>query len=354
MKYFKLHSNCIIQKGVTNGVIIDIQFNEIYSISNSYLDLFDQNGIIDINKQTKQLSGLDLSEFKKLIDFLEVEKLGIYINQDESCFPRINYRIVPNAEITNSIIWISSANNYESIFRQLFLLNCKAIQLVFIEKIPQKKLVEIFSSIKSKKFNSIEVYVLAKFEKEFENIINIDEWSNLRNLTYFESITDQVSIVGHRNMRALVYTQEKLCKENCGKINSEIFNTHFEFINESLHHNSCLNRKISIDAEGNIKNCPSMKKSFGNIKDTTLEEAINKKGFKKYWNINKDKIKVCQDCEYRYICTDCRAYTEDPNDIYSKPLKCGYNPYTGEWSEWSTNPLKQKAIKYYGMEDLVK
>ncbi|MEM8527245.1 MAG: hypothetical protein AAGG68_21570 [Bacteroidota bacterium] len=45
---------------------------------------------------------------------------------------------------------------------------------------------------------------------------------------------------------------------------------------------------------------------------------------------------------------------EDLEDIYSKPLKCGYNPYTGEWAEWSTNPLKQKAIAYYGMEELVK
>jgi len=97
-----------------------------------------------------------------------------------------------------------------------------------------------------------------------------------------------------------------------------------------------------------------MKQSFGNIKDTTLEDALKKRGFKKYWNINKDKIKVCQDCEFRYICTDCRAYLEDPKDIYSKPLKCGYDPYTGKWSEWSTNPLKQKAIKYYGMEELIK
>ena len=96
-----------------------------------------------------------------------------------------------------------------------------------------------------------------------------------------------------------------------------------------------------------------MKESFGNIKDTTLKEALNKKGFKKLWNINKDKIKVCQDCEFRYICTDCRAYIENPEDIYSKPLKCGYNPYTAEWEEWSTNPLKQKAIEYYEMEDLV-
>ncbi len=57
--------------------------------------------------------------------------------------------------------------------------------------------------------------------------------------------------------------------------------------------------------------------------------------------------------EFRYICTDYRAYVEDPEDILSKPLKCGYNPYTGEWSEWSTNPLKQKAIDIYGMRDMV-
>jgi hypothetical protein len=38
----------------------------------------------------------------------------------------------------------------------------------------------------------------------------------------------------------------------------------------------------------------------------------------------------------------------------SKPLKCGYNPYTNEWAEWSTNPLKEKAIAYYGMQDLVR
>lgn len=66
-----------------------------------------------------------------------------------------------------------------------------------------------------------------------------------------------------------------------------------------------------------------------------------------------DQIHICKDCEFRHICTDCRAYIEDPDDIYSKPLKCGYNPYTGEWAEWSTNPLKQKAIQYYGMEELM-
>jgi hypothetical protein len=41
---------------------------------------------------------------------------------------------------------------------------------------------------------------------------------------------------------------------------------------------------------------------------------------------------------------------ENPRDPYSKPLKCGYNPYTAEWAEWSQHPLKQDAIAYYGLK----
>lgn len=74
-----------------------------------------------------------------------------------------------------------------------------------------------------------------------------------------------------------------------------------------------------------------MQKSYGNIQTTTLEEALNKSGFKDLWSIKKDDIKICQDCEFRHICTDCRAFIDDPNDIYSHPAKCTYNPYQAKW-----------------------
>ncbi|MNX99984.1 hypothetical protein D3C86_1324620 [compost metagenome] len=72
--------------------------------------------------------------------------------------------------------------------------------------------------------------------------------------------------------------------------------------------------------------------------------------FKEHWFTKKDDIAVCRDCEFRYVCTDCRAYVEDPADAYAKPLKCGYDPYANVWEDWSTNPLKQQAITYYGLE----
>lgn len=157
----------------------------------------------------------------------------------------------------------------------------------------------------------------------------------------------------------VVFTENRISNSNeCGKINEALFSCNLRTFSEALYHNSCLNRKISIDMQGNIKNCPSMTESFGNIKDTPLKVALDKEGFKKYWNLTKDEIEVCKDCEFKYICTDCRAFTEKPHENKegldtSKPLKCGYDPYTGNWEEWSTNPLKQKAIEFYRLENII-
>jgi len=159
-----------------------------------------------------------------------------------------------------------------------------------------------------------------------------------RNIGFGQIVTVKTDVKGHLS---------------CGVVSHHYFISNISLYTESLAHNSCLNRKISIDVDGNIKNCPSMSQSFGNIRDTTLQEALDHPDFKKYWNVTKDQISVCKDCEFRYICTDCRAYLENPEDMHSKPLKCGYNPYTCEWEEWSTNPLKQKAIDHYGMRDVL-
>ena len=55
--------------------------------------------------------------------------------------------------------------------------------------------------------------------------------------------------------------------------------------------------------------------------------------FKKLWGITKDMIMICSDCEFRYMCVDCRILRSDQSNTYSKPLKCKYDPYTANWSK---------------------
>ena len=134
---------------------------------------------------------------------------------------------------------------------------------------------------------------------------------------------------------------------NCGIVDSKYFNVNNYKVLESFEFNSCLNQKISVDINGDIRNCPSMPKKFGNIVQDSLTDALENNNFKEFWKIPKTKITTCKDCEYKFICTDCRAFTENPEDKFSKPLKCGYDPYSNKWEDWSSNPLKKKVMELY-------
>lgn len=260
--------------------------------------------------------------------------------------------------IINCVLDITFNNSlcYKEVIHQLDELQCKYLQIRIFSDFKLDMLWDLLNYTNGSTILSIELVIsqthnicsisLEKLCYAFPRVSNILVHSCLSNE---DEINDSISSI------PITYVPYVLTsKLYCGQILMSYFAMSRDVYLESLSHNSCLNRKIAIDPEGYIKNCPSMKESFGNIKDTTLAEAIEKPGFKKYWNITKDQIAVCKDCEFRYICTDCRAYVENPEDDFSKPLKCGYNPYTCEWEEWSTNPLKQIAIEHYGMQDLVK
>lgn len=95
--------------------------------------------------------------------------------------------------------------------------------------------------------------------------------------------------------------------------------------------NSCLNKKLSIDENGFLKNCPSCKEDMGLANEISLEGAIKVPEYSAYNEITKDVILICKDYEFRYVCTDCRQYLSDPTNILSKPDKCNYNPSMATW-----------------------
>jgi radical SAM protein with 4Fe4S-binding SPASM domain len=73
-----------------------------------------------------------------------------------------------------------------------------------------------------------------------------------------------------------------------------------------------------------------MQTKFGNAKETSLEKVLTDPTFTAPWSADKSQIDTCKVCEFRFICTDCRAFTEN-NHPLGKPRKCGYDPYSGNW-----------------------
>jgi SPASM domain peptide maturase of grasp-with-spasm system len=110
-------------------------------------------------------------------------------------------------------------------------------------------------------------------------------------------------------------------------IHPSYFTVNNDFFLEAQMFNTFLNKKIAIDQHGLIKNCPSFDSDYGHHKETLLVDVINSFGFKDTWAIKKDKVLVCKDCKFRYMCSDCRVFIENPDNLFSKPAKCNYDPY---------------------------
>lgn len=349
-KFFRLYANCIPVKGAKRAVICDLHRNQIHYVPNSLCDFLGESQKYSYSEICERYLE-NINFITEYFDFLIDKELGFWTSKPEN-FPDLTLEWDTPEIINNAIIEADKLDllDIEKLINQLIGMNCKFLEIRFYNESSLTMILEILNFVKNRKIRGIVVYKKYHISDNLDKIIKILN-ANLRlNQFILHSADRSESFFAER----LVFSQSKIRnKRNCGIIAKNFFSPTITVFSESQLHNTCLNRKISIDVEGYIRNCPSMKENFGNIKDTTLQQALDHPDFKKYWFVNKDQISVCKDCEFRYICTDCRAYIENPEDMYSKPLKCGYTPYTGVWEEWSTNPLKQKAIDHYEIRALI-
>lgn len=342
---YKLYTDILISKGINRDLLVDMTRGTIKLLPKDVtkiIELFDNPKV----KYTKEDS-------QAINDLLKNEVIFEITEKEKSNFPPISLDWNNPSVITNSIIEISKANInlLEGVFKQFEDLQCYYFTIIITDNFTKKQYSDIFYFLENYSIISFDLILNYYNSKDFNNVMeDIIKLKRLIKKPILFNCSDNKVIEKYE--RDFEFKQNRYESNQCGCIKKENFNTNFYLYTESQKHNTCLNRKLSIDKDGNIKNCPSMNTSFGNIKDIKLEQVIKKPSFKKYWNIKKDDIAVCKDCEFRHICTDCRAYTENPDDIYSKPLKCGYSPYTNKWEDWSTNELKQKAIQHYNMQEL--
>ena len=350
-----LHANCIVIKGHTRTSICDLQRNKVYLVANSLARLFDNNRILRYNKILVELAEEDKNTFNEYLDFLLENELVLSCSENVAkLFKRLPDKWLFPSKISNCIIDIKTDLHFnKGILDQLISIQCYHIQYRFFRRSDVTEIVGIFSIIESSPLKSVEI--ILPFSQESINVESMSallmRYKKIGKIIIYNYTSDQILLNARPGVGYLLGMSQQIDDQtHCGIVNADYFSINIPTYTESLKYNTCLNRKISIDIAGNIKNCPSMERSFGNIRDTTLAEAIEEPGYKAFWKVTKDEITKCKDCEFRHICTDCRAYIEHPEDAYSAPLKCGYDPYTCEWSEWSNNPLKQHAIQFYGFK----
>lgn len=356
-KVFHVFSSTKVTQGSQRALLQDIVNSREMLIPNSFAEFLLDNQNVTVASILAKYSAAEKAIATEYITWAVQNQYAVLLGSIEQAnqLRTIDLAWDAPSSITNCIIEIRDFREdyLDKVLLQINQLRVLHIEVRVLEVMPLAVLILLLSKLQEMDISAANILM------QYHESLSLKE---LKKALQYKLVLNSLVIFGspvkktkksflHAGNTAIVFSNQRLSHQRCGHIDIGNFSNNMEFFSEAKQHNTCLNRKVTIDAAGEIKNCPSMTKSYGNILDTTIGQAVNKAGFKDLWDITKDEIAICKDCEFRNVCTDCRAYLQNPGDLYSKPLKCGYNPYTNKWEDWSQNPQSKKAIAHYKFDE---
>jgi len=325
---------CILTKGYQRSVILDLQRAILDFIPNDLYEIYMNHNKKKVADILQNYDTQDKEIVTEYIDFLVKNEYAILGTQhDAEHISELSLKYNFCGKITNCVCEYSKFlfENMQTLLKIIDeKLGCSAMQIICKETINMAELSEFVQKFKDITFlNHLEIILPYSHEYNEKNVNTLLLKNFIINrLTFYSAPFDEIKDLKHT---FVIYLRENLKNNKCGIVDKSYLTQNIYHVTEAHHYNTCLHKKLFIDGNGNIKNCPFSENTFGNILNDDIEKIIKTASFKKFWRITKDKIKVCKDCEFRYICTDCRVFIKDKNDIYSQPSNCYYNPYIAKW-----------------------
>lgn len=358
MRFFNLYSDIYITKGYNRILISDLgrSISKLYPLE--LHELIEELKSASIESVLENYDSESKAIVEEYIGYLLEKEYGFVTEGDwDKNFLPLSYEYHDHQQISNLFIEVEKLEIPATLIQSIANLRISHLVVFCRSAASAQELIDFEKAFDNTAVEGLELYSAYSPELNADFLQNVhNQTQRVYHLVFFQcEKTPVLQNTGYRF--TLDFKRGPLSIHSCGKVNVDYFNTNMPKVLEAINHNSCLHKKLGIDIDGNIRNCPVMPQSFGNINKMTLEEVLQQGAVQQYWNMTKEEITVCRDCEFRNVCTDCRAFTERSHynesglDI-SKPLKCGYDPYSNEWTEWSLNPLKEIAITYYGFEKL--
>jgi SPASM domain peptide maturase of grasp-with-spasm system len=329
---FKLYANCLPVKGARRSVVCDLQTGRAQLVPNDcyyILTEFAGSTLAQIKAHYDNEQDDVIDEY---FDLLLKEDYGFTCSEPER-FPPLNLDWDRPEPITNAILDIdhTSKHDYTGIFSQLDELGCQALQVRGYDELSLAEIDEILKACQGLRFRHVDLIIKHQPELTDDAAADLCLRYQVISRILVHSSPIKAKVERDKMPSAIRFFTEAVTPTSCGEVAPGYFSVNLEHFTEALHFNSCLHRKIGIGIDGEIKGCPAMGHSCGNIKEVSLRAAARDPVLVQIGSITKDQVEVCRDCEFRYVCTDCRAFLTDPNNLYSKPAKCSYDPYTATW-----------------------
>lgn len=311
----KLASNCFFVNGYKMNLLYDAQNKAWYHIK----------------EQKQELLSTNFDESKK--EYLKAQGIILeYPDFLKDSFPPVSLEYL-SPQLCESVIidWnTKSSFNLIDALKRLDFLNLVSAQIRFFEKPNLNLVFELINCLDDLTIESLEIII----PYDIDLLISFEENHFLEKASkvfrVFMHSVQKTELFRKSKISKIYYSSDEIVNDSyCGQISPYNFSRNPKHFYKSHNYNSCLYKKIGVDVNGHIKNCPSLPQKIAHINDLNFEIDLDLFRTDK---VKKDDIEVCKDCEFRYICTDCRAFTDSKDRINARPSKCNYNPYISKWS----------------------
>jgi SPASM domain peptide maturase of grasp-with-spasm system len=331
---FRLYASCIPVRGARRSTVCDLQRGGYHLIPNGLYEILTTHRRSTLAQVREAYGGRHDQTIDEYFRFLEERDLGFWCDDPDE-FPDLDPQWDRSEAVTNSIVDVDAGSDHDfaSIFRQLDDLGCRALQLRFFCPWAPEALSAVLDHLASSRLRSLELLLMHHAALTDGALAALTARHRRVTAVFVHSAPAPRTLRTPSGLEAHFRTERVDSHAHCGQVHPAYFTVSMGAFTEGQRFNTCLNRKLSVDAAGEIRNCPSLPRSFGNARDTSLHAALAREGFRDLWEINKDQVDTCRDCEFRYVCVDCRAFLSDPGDRYSKPSKCTYDPSTAQWGQ---------------------
>jgi radical SAM protein with 4Fe4S-binding SPASM domain len=379
--YFRLNPECYFIKGDLTGAIYDLIEGDIYALSpceSRLIETCENNGEIDpADPFLRQLKERTVGNFYEKKVFIEKLRLGSPTSDyqpgkppslvrafleignrcSQSCWYCGRHGISRSMGCLGCNIWDEygipvDIERWKGLIDELHRLQCQAL---FIKG-------GNLAMVGEKTCRILE-HAQGKFEKIFiighRNHFSEDLLDYLTTKGTLILQTDRISEVDTRNLCLLVSEYQKTgdlparLPDNVilDIVSETFFPPHPESLLDSkrkiamtnleqfMHNNKlhpCLANSITITWSGEVLPCSMMRNySLGNIRDRKIWTFLKgtEGSIQEFWKINLNTLNKCSKCEFRYVCTDCRALETAISGNLCNKVLCNYEPSKGSWHQ---------------------
>ncbi|WP_142683047.1 grasp-with-spasm system SPASM domain peptide maturase [Chitinophaga polysaccharea] len=335
--HYLFPTNCFIVDGAERSLIYDLHRNNYDIIPLELSAALKQCGSGNFEELFSHLPEEDLDFYQPfIVNLIEMDYLIPIDEKEIEFFDPMSTEWHYPYHLSTAIIEYSSDSPFslKDVLARIDKVNCPAVEIRFTEAYDLEFYKELCGIFNGMCFRHMDLLIQYKEGQEADFMVALKNIHPiLFSITQYQAPKDEVVNNSESQYIGLKRTTRSYDEiVNNHSVLSRNFYINREFYTESLHHNSFFNGKIAILKNGMIKNGTNSFRSFGNILETDLSNIHNNEIFTELWGLSKDKIEICRDCEYRYMCMDSRIPILNSENKWVYEEKCNYDPYTCKWN----------------------